>query len=119
MAGPDQDVAQDPEGSERPWERPGAVRRDVEPDRGRLILALGGLAEFCSVFACLLLVTAPLAIGFGVTAWLMARRDLARMRQGLMDPAGRRYTEQGRNLGLLGAGLALVPVAALLLLWRR
>ena len=102
----------------RPWERAGAVRRDCLPHRGRLILALGGLAEFCGVFACLSVVTAPLAIVFGVTTWLMARRDLARMREGLMDPAGRRYTELGRNLGLSGAGLALLGAAALLLLWR-
>src|SRR5690242_14092518 len=118
MVGPEQDLAREPEGGERPWERPGAVRRDCEPHRGRLILALGGLAGFCGIFACILVLTAPLAIAFGVTAWLMARRDLARMRQGLMNPAGRPYTEPGRGLGLSGAGLALSVVAVLVVFWR-
>jgi hypothetical protein len=94
------------------------VRRDVEPHRGRLILALGGIAEFCGMLACLGAVTAPLAIGAGVTAWLLARRDLALMRQGLMDPAGRRYTELGRTLGLSGAALGLFFGAAVML-WLR
>ena len=114
----EQDTAQEPEGGERPWERPGAVRRDWEPHRGRLILTLGGLAEFCAAFACVLGVTAPLAVGFGVSAWLMARRDLARMREGLIDPEGRQSTELGGTLGLAGAGLALFVVAALFMLWR-
>jgi hypothetical protein len=78
-------------------------------------LAIGGLAEVCGVFACLGLVTALLAIGLGVTAWLMARRDLARMQEGLMDPAWRPHTEPGRGLGLSGAGLALFVVALVVL----
>ena len=114
MGGPEQE----PEGGERPWERPGAVRRDCEPHRARLVVALGGLAEFCGMLICLVGVTAPLAIGLGVAAWLMARRDLARMRQGLMNPAGRRYTELGGSLGLSGAILGLLCAAAFLLFWR-
>jgi hypothetical protein len=104
--------------ADRPWERPGVVRRDVEPHRGRLILALSGIAEFCGMLACLGAVTAPLASGAGVTAWLLARRDLALMRQGLMDPAGRRYPELGRTFGLSGAALGLFFGAAVML-WLR
>jgi hypothetical protein len=33
--------------ADRPWGRPGVVRRDVEPHRGRLILAVGAIAA-CS-----------------------------------------------------------------------
>jgi hypothetical protein len=69
MVGPEQDIAQEPEGGARPWERPGELRRDCEPHRARLILALAGLAEFCGVFACLLLGTAPLSIALSVTTW--------------------------------------------------
>jgi hypothetical protein len=114
----EQDLVQEGEGGKRPWERPGAVRRDCEPHRGRLILTLGGLPEFCAAFACLLGVTAPLAVGFGVSAWLLARRDLARMREGRMDPEGRQSTELGGTLGLAGAGPALIFVAALFMAWR-
>jgi hypothetical protein len=104
-------------GDGRPWERPGAVRRDCEPHRARLILALGGIAEFCGAFACFGAITAPLAITAGAAAWLLARHDLALMRQGLMDPAGRRYTEAGRAIGLSGAALGLgVGVLFLLML---
>jgi hypothetical protein len=81
-------------------------------------MALGGLAEFCGLLMCLVGVTAPLALGLGIAAWLMARRDLARMREGLMDPVGRKYTELGGSLGLSGAGLALLVIAALVVLWR-
>jgi hypothetical protein len=112
-----QDVAQEPEGGERPWERPGALRRDCEPHRARLIMALGGLAGLCALLMCLVGVTAPLAIGLGLAAWLMGRRDLARMRKGLMDPVGRWYTERGRSLGLSAAILGLLYVAVLLLFW--
>jgi hypothetical protein len=105
--------------AERPWERPGAVRRDWEPHRGRLILAVGGIAEFCGMAACLGAVTAPLAIAAGVTTWLLARRDLALMRQGLMDPAGRRSTELGRAIGLSGAALGLFFGAVTVLLRLR
>jgi hypothetical protein len=102
--------------ADRPWQRPGAVRRDCQPHRGRLILALGGLAEFCGGLACFGALTAPLAIAAGVTAWLLARRDLALMQQGLMDPLGRRYTELGRSIGVWGAALGMFFFVVVVLL---
>ena len=40
------------------------------------------------------------AIGLGLAACLMARRDLRLMWQGLIDPGGRPSTEWGQHLGL-------------------
>jgi hypothetical protein len=122
MAGADLEAARtepDYPEADRPWERPGAVRRDVEPHSGMLILALGGIAEFCGMLSWLGAVTAPLAIGAGVIAWLLARRDLALMRQRLKDPAGRRYTELGPTIGLSGAALGLFFGAVAMLHWLR
>jgi hypothetical protein len=60
------------------------------------------------MLACLDAVTAPVASG-AVTAWLLARRDLALMRQGLMDPAGRRYAELGQTIGPSAGSSARSP----------
>src|SRR5690348_3851263 len=82
--------------SPRPWEQPGAVRRDCEPHRGPLLSRLAvvsvllGLASLC--FVPVGLVAVPLAVG----VWCTASGDLARMDAGLMDPEGRRLTEQAR-----------------------
>jgi hypothetical protein len=65
-----------------------------------------------SVASCgclpLSLVSAPLALA----VWVGAAADLAKMRAGLMDPAGRRLTEQARWDAVGGA---LLPVLALAL----
>src|SRR5262249_41617250 len=72
------------EGESRPWERPGRrVRRDVDPHRGNLILVLGILG----------LVIPLIGLGLGITAWVMGRRDLARMDRRELDPDGRGLTQ--------------------------
>ena len=40
-------------------------------------------------------------MALGLAVWAMAGRDLARMRAGLMDPAGREQTEGARAWGVL------------------
>jgi hypothetical protein len=101
----------DPDAAEsRPWEEPGAVRRDVEPHRGNLLLLLARVAlvlaacSFC--LAPAVLAAAPLA----GAAYALACRDLGRMEVGDLDPAGRPTTEQARlfaawalALGMIGA----------------
>ena len=57
----DAGVAEDP----RPWERPGGVRRDCEPHRGRLLHVLGVLSLVCGMLSgCL--APAILALPLGV-----------------------------------------------------
>jgi hypothetical protein len=55
-----------------------------------------------------------------MAVWLAAECDLARMRAGLMDPAGRLVTARARDLGDWGAGFGIcawLVVVAYLLRW--
>jgi hypothetical protein len=117
----------------RPWEQPGAVRRDCEPHRGRLLLGLSllplGLYAGWHTLSCtrlgfvasggslpvgraavaaidLTLTLGGAAAGAGVYA--MTRRDLARMAAGQMDPYGKGQTVLAQMCAWLGivAGLA-------------
>jgi hypothetical protein len=133
----------------RPWEEPGAVRRDCAPHRGRPLLFLGRAAFACGLVCLVMTVPCcftlpgaafayrrPLRVSLLMTAasslpclfaWVLAvaarklaRRDLARMEAGLMDPAGRGDTEGARAwaawgwfLALPGTLLALSALAAL------
>ena len=80
----------------RPWERPGAVRRDCERHRGQLLRRLGGFVLVCAALAVCALPLALVVLPSSVAVWLLARRDLARMDAGLMDPEGWNDTDQGR-----------------------
>jgi hypothetical protein len=136
MAGPDRQPDAD---EDRPWERPGAVRRDVAPHRGhwfRLLrwcnmvaLALGvgsiplgfatvqvaGLAGVAVSWALPLLV-GVLALALGLPTWLLAARDLARMGAGAMDPAGEADARRARDVGAATTLLGLYWVACCALL---
>jgi hypothetical protein len=112
-------------GVDRPWERPGAVRRDCAPHRGKLLLALSGGAMGGAVLSALLLgvvVIHPLGLAVCAYAWLagvalggtaltLARRDLRRMDAGLMDPEGWPATKDARSLAL-----GSLPISAVVLL---
>jgi len=102
---------------DRPWERHGALRRDCEPHRAGQVLRLGnvGLAfgsvclagcllVCCSPFPTLVIVLPCSLVGLpcGLTAWVMARRDLRLMTAGMMDPAGLRRTEKARSVSQKG-----------------
>jgi hypothetical protein len=109
----------------RPWERPGAVRRDVQPHRGPPLRLLGSLALNYGVGAlvlpCLagvpwgLLVFVPLwlgGLGLAVAVLVVARRDLALMEAGKMDPEGRPATAVARDRARWAASLWLQVLMA-------
>ena len=100
---------------ERPWEEPGAVRRDCAPHRGPLLQTLGTVSVVCGFLSwCLFfpgLVGLPLGAGVSVLAW----RDLKGMEAGLTDPTGRAQVEQARDLGVCGALLSIFGWAISLL----
>jgi hypothetical protein len=116
-------VSGDARDDERPWEQAGAVRRDCEPHRGDALQLVGGLSATFGVFA-LALALPPCVRGWlglvgvaacsfvalptGLIAWLCANQDLAKMRAGVMHPAGAMPTERARSLGRWGVGLSLV-----------
>jgi hypothetical protein len=118
----------------RPWDQPGAVRRDVEPHRGhwfRLLrwcnlVALSLLAG--SILLCLVgdrvgglvgaalawavpLLTGMFALAVGLPTLVLATHDLARMRAGAMDRAGEADTRHARDLGATAALVGLAWVA--------
>jgi hypothetical protein len=93
-----------------PWEQLGAVRRDCEPHRAGLVLWLGMFGIVSG--AASLLFFFPLLVGLplGLAAWWMGRRDLAKMRKGLMDPSGEGDTWWGTRQGRRGVILSLLGI---------
>ena len=86
----------------------GRTRRDALPHRGELVSRLGGYALFWGYLAiCLGVLAVLVALGCGLSAWWMARHDLAGMDAERIDPAGREATEAGRNKAVAGILLAL------------
>jgi hypothetical protein len=99
----------------RPWERRGAVRRDCEPHRAGLVLTLGIVSIACGAlsipfFCCYGLGVLPAAVGLGIgiPAWVMGQRDLAMMREGVKDPAGRGSTQGGWICAIVGTILNVI-----------
>jgi hypothetical protein len=87
----------------------GLVRRDYEPHRGPLIASLGNLSMILGGLSlCLLGAGALFSVPLGIAAWMMANRDLERMREGLMDPRGKVPTETGRAGAIAGILLGLI-----------
>src|SRR5262245_15450275 len=100
----------------RPWEQPGAVRRDCEPHRGVELYVAGVVAIVICVITGPFIYTAPLGAIFGVVVWLTPRRDLAKMRAGRMDPAGLEKAKRARRLAIIGVGIAVgFPAGCVLL----
>jgi predicted Zn finger-like uncharacterized protein len=81
------------------YDRPWRGRRDYElPHRSGAVLTLGILGLVFSFLSCLCvvgLILSVIAIGMGGS-------DLAKMRQGIMDPSGEGSTQAGRVCGIIG-----------------
>jgi hypothetical protein len=99
-----------PWGDRPPWKLPGGFRRDCEPHRANLLWRLGCGAEIAGALSFvgpLVIVAAPVALILGPVVHILAKHDLARMGRGLMDPAGRDWTEQACGMGVVALGLAI------------
>lgn len=68
--------------------------------RGELVLTLGLLG---------LLLFAPL----GIAAWILGNKDLASMREGIMDNSGEGMTLAGKVLGILASVLMVIGILLL------
>jgi hypothetical protein len=102
----------EPEDAARRWRAADLVRRDYEPHRGALIVSLGNVSMIVGgLSVCLLGLGGLISIPLGVLAWVMANRDLEHMREGLMDPGGKKQTETGRTGGIAGIILGLIFAA--------
>jgi predicted Zn finger-like uncharacterized protein len=76
-------------------------RRDAEPDRGAVVLALGIISLAGTVIYC----AAPLWALLGLVAWIMGQTDLRKMKRGVMDDNGRSITKAGWICGILGVAI--------------
>jgi hypothetical protein len=92
---------------DRPWEQPGAVRRDIEPHRGDLLRVLGDGGLLLGALSLCLGFLAPLGLGLGLAAWVLSSYDLRRMRARLLDPDGLAATAYGRRRARAGVALSL------------
>jgi hypothetical protein len=126
--------AEDEDNDSRPWERPGALRRDCEPHQGTLLRLLAVASVGVGMVAFVLLVLAAqyrssrtrlllltpsclcaiLAPALAVAARLLARRDVRRMRAGVMDPAGEGSARTARFVSVLGLAVGLLVAVMLL-----
>ena len=95
-------------GYQRFRRRAGRLRRDCDPHRGPMLAGMGNITLIAGgLTLCLgglpLLITAPL----GITTWVMAASDLAKMRNGEMETQGRMQTESARTSAITGIVLSL------------
>ena|SRR5438105_183386 len=97
------------------WPDGGAVRRDCEPERGGIILTLGLISLACSplALACCFFFGIGALFGIaglatGIPAWVMGQKDLRKMSEYIMDPAGRPMTNAGMICGMIGAILCSI-----------
>jgi hypothetical protein len=124
-----------------PWQIPGNFRLDCDPHRGFLLRWMANIAYLCALSGLCFFLAVPLFSLFGrfgyaaclftclggvggflgLAAWLLARRDLARIRAGRMDPNGewevRFALARGCASFLLSLLLALVCGLVVLPLW--
>jgi hypothetical protein len=103
----------------RPWELPGAVRRDCEPHRAKVLARLSLAGATCSLFALFLWVPGLLGVTMGLAVWVMAAGNLNKMRAGVMDREGEAQTKEALVMARLAV---LLGIAFLLLIgcafWR-
>jgi hypothetical protein len=94
MTEPDCRLADDP----RPWQDPGAVRRDVEPHRSNVLRLLATVALVLGLSSFCLVVTGWVAVPLAWAVEGLAQRDLEKMKAGRMDPNGREDAERAHAL---------------------
>lgn len=94
----------------RPWEGPGAVRRDCSIHRGSLLRPMGVTGMMLGALAVPTLI--PGVVALPICAWVraMALRDLDLIRRGLLDPDGQEPTV--RALADARAGILITLFAA-------
>jgi hypothetical protein len=95
----------------RPWERPGAVRRDYQSHRGALLACLGTAGLLGAFVPGLGFAVVPVS----VLVWVLARRDLAEMHAGRTDPAGLGPVREAHEYALAGLAVTAVYAAVALL----
>jgi hypothetical protein len=76
----------------------------LEPHRGTLILVLGILSLVLCSFST------------GIPAWIMGKGDLAKIKDGMMDPEGEGPTKAGMICGMICCIINTVVIGLIILL---
>jgi hypothetical protein len=114
----DDEKENDEEEDGHSWESGRGPRRDAEPHRGPLILTLAIISLVALSFSFCYGLGALVGLPLGLTAWVMGRNDLAKMRKNLMDVQGQSITHAAWVCGIIGTilnGLALLTCGGLIL----
>jgi hypothetical protein len=102
---------------------------DLQPHRGGTVMTLGLISIilvvvdvpcFCCCGALGDTLFSAVGLGLGIPAWIMGQKDLAKMRDGLMDDSGRGNTQTGWICGMIGTilnGLILISGILFLIIW--
>jgi hypothetical protein len=99
------------EKDDRPWEPRQDHGEYPQPHRAKAIQTLGTLSMVCAgLVLCCGLLTSLTGLTCGITGWVMANRDLAKMSAGTMDPRGRRKTRNGRTHAIIGIILNIAVI---------
>jgi hypothetical protein len=96
-------------GGSPPWEQHGGLRTP-DPRRAALLWWLACVSNVAAQFTLMppfALVFSPFALAFGVPAWVLAARDLSRMKRGEMDARGLDITEDARRIARLSVAAAV------------
>ena len=96
-----------------PWEQSGDVRRDAEPHRGHLLRLLANFSVACGIVSFCTFFPSIVGLLLGLTAFVMARRDLKKMRAGVMDDQGREETENAWGHAFFGVILNFLLMVTL------
>ena len=83
---------------------PEVPNRVTEDHRGTLILVLGILSLVGFTFFT------------GIPAWIMGKRDLAKMNEDQMDSDGESFTKAGKICGIISCILSIITILGLGLL---
>jgi hypothetical protein len=96
---------------------------DLAPHRGGMVMTLGIISGVCGLvsmfFTCccpfVSLGTTVAGVACGIPAWIMGQKDLAKMRDGIMDDAGKGNTQTGWIFAMVGTILSGVFVVLTIL----
>jgi len=88
----------------------GPVVREGAPHRGWLLLILGSLSATLGAFSPCFAYVAIIGVPLGGVVWVLAGRDLRRMRDGSVDQRGRALTRLAYATGLLGVAMGVLSV---------
>lgn len=95
-----------------PWEQPGCFRMDCEPHRAELLTAISILGLIVNQVSMCLPIFLLIGMLLGMTTWLLAKLDLAKMSRGMMDPGGMKVTTEAKRNAEFALAIGIMWIVA-------